>query len=127
MEAFSRFSPIPLYFAIREERDHGGRGDFELEDGVSPENKSMAREAAGSLLAELDFGNRETAVRINRISNLHGLADMTALAQWPHKPDLVVLPKVESAAEVCLYDELLTNSGVQSRLCRCSNLYSHCD
>ena len=76
----------------------------------------MAREAAGSLLAELDFGNRETAVRINRISNLFGLADMTALAQWPHKPDLIVLPKVESAAEGCLYDELLTNSGVQSRL-----------
>jgi len=89
---------------------------LELEDGVSPENKAGARKTTGSLLTEIDFGNREAAVRINRISNLHGIADMTALAQWPRKPDLILLPKVESAAEVRLYDELLTNINVSSRL-----------
>lgn len=89
---------------------------IELEDGVSPENKAAAREAAGRLLTEIDFGAREAAVRINRISNLHGLADMMALAQWPRKPDLILLPKVESAAEVRLYDELLRNMNVPSRL-----------
>jgi citrate lyase beta subunit len=89
---------------------------LELEDGVNPENKAEARNAARRLLAEIDFGNRETAVRINRISNQHGLADMTAMAQWPCKPDLIILPKVESAEEVRLYDELLTNIDVPSRL-----------
>lgn len=89
---------------------------LELEDGVSPENKAGARKAVGSLLTEIDFGARETALRINRISNLHGLADMMALAEWPRKPDLILLPKVESAAEIRLYDELLNNTNVPSRL-----------
>lgn len=89
---------------------------LELEDGVSPENKIEARKNAGNLLAEIDFGYRETAVRINRISNQYGLSDMLAIADWPCKPELIILPKVESAAEVRLYDELMCNSNISSQL-----------
>jgi citrate lyase beta subunit len=88
----------------------------ELEDGVAPERKAMAREEAGRALAEIDFGFREVALRVNRISTLHGLADMMALAKWPRKPELIILPKVESAGEVRIYDELLTNINVNSQL-----------
>lgn len=89
---------------------------LELEDGVSPENKIQARKNARNLLAEIDFGYRETAVRINRISNQYGLSDLLAIADWPCKPELIILPKVESAAEVQLYDELMYSSDISSRL-----------
>lgn len=80
----------------------------ELEDGVRPENKETARREAGRLFGELDFGSCEAALRINRIGVGNGLADLLAMASWPRKPDLVMLPKVESGAEIRLYDGLMT-------------------
>lgn len=88
----------------------------ELEDGVAPEHKAMAREEAGRALAEVDFGFREVALRVNRISTLYGVADILALAKWPRKPELIILPKVESAGEVRVYDELLTGMNANSLL-----------
>ena len=81
---------------------------LELEDGVPPENKARAREAAGQLLGETDFGSRSVALRVNRITTLYGIADMQAISTWPRKPDLLVLPKVESAGEIQIYDALLS-------------------
>jgi len=81
---------------------------IELEDGVSPENKDFARIEAGRMIEQVDFGNKEVALRVNRISTLHGLEDVNALAKWPKKPDLVLLPKVESAGEVRIYDDLIS-------------------
>ena len=89
---------------------------LELEDGVSPEHKSLAREEAGRLLSEVDFANREVALRVNPISTLYGVADLMALAKWPRKPDLVILPKVESAGEVCIYDDLLKEMNASCEL-----------
>jgi len=88
----------------------------ELEDGVAPERKALAREEAGRALAEVDFGSREVGLRVNRISTLHGIADILALAKWPRKPELIILPKVESAGEVRIYDELLTEMNAGSQL-----------
>jgi len=81
---------------------------IELEDGVSPENKDFARKEAGRMIEQVDFGNKEVALRVNRISTLHGLEDMNAMAKWAKKPDLVLLPKVESAGEVRIYDDLIS-------------------
>ena len=81
---------------------------IELEDGVSPENKEFARMEAGRKIEQMDFGNKEVALRVNRISTLHGLEDMKAMAKWVKKPDLVLLPKVESAGEVRIYDDLIS-------------------
>jgi len=81
---------------------------IELEDGVSPENKDSARREAGRMIEQVDFGNKEVALRVNRISTLHGLEDMKAMAKWAKKPDLVLLPKVESAGEVRIYDDLIS-------------------
>ena len=80
---------------------------LELEDGVSLTNKSIARKAAGRILTEIDFGRQTVAMRLNRIATLDGLADIQALATWSRKPDLLILPKVESAGEVLIYDALL--------------------
>ena len=81
---------------------------IELEDGVSPENKDFARMEAGRMIEKVDFGSKEVAIRVNRISTLHGLKDMQAMAKWAKKPALVLLPKVESAGEVRIYDDLIS-------------------
>lgn len=84
---------------------------IELEDGVSPENKSSARDAAGKILAEIDFGRQVVAMRPNRIATLDGLADVQAMSTWQRKPDLLILPKIESEGEVLIYDALLAEMG----------------
>ncbi|MBW1999639.1 MAG: CoA ester lyase, partial [Deltaproteobacteria bacterium] len=89
---------------------------LELEDGVAPENKAVARKEAGRALAEVRFVHQEVALRVNRISTCHGIADMIALAEWPKKPDLILLPKVESAGEVRIYDDLLSEMKAESEL-----------
>lgn len=89
---------------------------IELEDGVAPENKPKARKTAGRILAEVDFNGRETALRLNRIATTDGLLDLIALAEWGKKPDLVLLPKVESAGEVRIYELLFQEMRVDCEL-----------
>ncbi len=89
---------------------------IELEDGVSIQHKEEARNNLEKLLVDNDFGQRETAVRINRISTRHGLSDLLAIADLSVKPDLLVAPKVESADEMRLYDELLNDCNISSKL-----------
>lgn len=89
---------------------------IELEDGVSIQHKEAARNNVENLLVDNDFGQRETAVRINRISTRHGLSDLLAIADLSVKPDLLVVPKVESAAEMRLYDQLLNDCNISSKL-----------
>lgn len=86
---------------------------IELEDGVSSENKNFARQMAGRLLEEIDFKQQIVALRPNRITTLAGLADLQTMSAWPRMPDLLILPKVESEAEVRIYDALLTEMGAE--------------
>ena len=81
---------------------------IELEDGVAPDKKNFARGEAGRILEDLDLGEKELALRINRISSLDGLEDIRAMTKWARKPNLLLLPKVESAGEVRIYDDLIT-------------------
>ncbi len=89
---------------------------IELEDGVAPPNKALARKEAGRLIAAIDFGHREIALRVNKLSTLFGVADVQAVAEWDRKPDLIILPKAESAGEVRIYDELLSEMRADSEL-----------
>jgi citrate lyase beta subunit len=66
---------------------------IDLEDAVSPLDKTMARDAA---LAAL--GDPRLAIRINGLKTRAGLADLLALSD--HPPSTVLVPMVESAAEV---------------------------
>jgi (S)-citramalyl-CoA lyase len=52
-------------------------------------------------------------VRVNRIGTLFGIADLLAMAGWPRRPDSIMVPKAESAAEIQLYDALLTEMGAE--------------
>lgn len=71
---------------------------LDLEDGVGPERKALARDAIGNALRDLDFGGRERLVRINAVSSGEHAADLATLDI--SRLDTLFVPKVESAGEL---------------------------
>ncbi len=71
---------------------------FDLEDAVAPAAKPAAREAAAAAAASGEYGRRTVTIRANGIGTEWHEADLEAAAQAG--PDAVVVPKVNSAAEV---------------------------
>jgi len=71
---------------------------FDLEDAVAPAEKVNARGILAEALETQDYGKRMRIVRINDLSTEWGLADAEAVKSM--NCDAVLLPKVESAAEV---------------------------
>ena len=70
---------------------------LDLEDAVAPDAKVQARENIRTAL-ESGFGYRETIVRINSLNTHWGLDDLKYFADA--KADAILLPKVESAAQI---------------------------
>ena len=80
---------------------------FDLEDAVSPESKVEAR---GTLKAALDqggYGNRYKIIRINGLDTEWGAEDIAALRDAP--ADAILVPKVNSAADIDAVHTLLGN------------------
>lgn len=69
---------------------------LDLEDSVHPREKDAARYLVRNALTAVDFGDAERMVRINQLPL--GLEDLDAIV--PEAPDLVLVPKVETADEV---------------------------
>ncbi len=69
---------------------------LDLEDSVHPDEKDAARLVVRNALRCVDFGPAERMVRINQLPL--GLADLDAVV--PEQPDLVLLPKTETADQV---------------------------
>lgn len=69
---------------------------LDLEDSVAPEAKDAAREAVCA--AVRSYGAREVVVRINPLASSHGKADLEAVRAAA--PDAILLPKVESPADI---------------------------
>jgi citrate lyase subunit beta / citryl-CoA lyase len=81
---------------------------LDLEDACAPSEKQAARGIAARAFNELDFGDKVRAVRINDVTTTlayHDLIDIVTVAG--HAVDCIVLPKVESAAQVHFVDTLL--------------------
>jgi citrate lyase subunit beta / citryl-CoA lyase len=76
----------------------------DLEDAVAPEEKDSARELAVAALRRGPIG-RTTALRVNARSTSWWEDDLRAAAE--SRPDVVVLPKVESAEDVSAAADLL--------------------
>jgi citrate lyase subunit beta/citryl-CoA lyase len=70
---------------------------LDLEDAVAPDSKVAARANIQNAL-ESGFGHREAVVRINGLNTPWGLDDLKAFAH--SKADAILLPKVESAAQI---------------------------
>ncbi|MFK7854517.1 MAG: CoA ester lyase [Granulosicoccus sp.] len=78
---------------------------IDLEDSVGPEAKLMARDQAVKTLTEVDYGYRLRALRINAADTLWYQDDVDAVIS--SIPDVLVLPKVESAEDIARVSALL--------------------
>src|SRR5207237_6179114 len=74
---------------------------LDLEDAVAPDMKAAARDAAVAAVRAGGFGRREVAIRINALSTPWGREDLAAAAAAG--PDAVLVPKVDSPADVAAY------------------------
>lgn len=71
---------------------------FDLEDAVAPDAKEAARANVVAAAQSKGYGKREIAIRCNGLATPWGKADIAAIAK--SGADAVLVPKVESAAEV---------------------------
>ena len=76
---------------------------LDLEDSVHPDEKDGARLLVRNALRSVDFGAAERMVRINQLPL--GLEDLAAIV--PELPDLILIPKVETAEQVRAVDRTL--------------------
>lgn len=79
---------------------------MDLEDGVAPSRKELARETVRDALTTLDFGERERLVRINESGSDLAIADIDGTISA--HPDGYVIPKVEEGMDLIAIDEYLT-------------------
>jgi citrate lyase subunit beta/citryl-CoA lyase len=82
---------------------------FDLEDAVAPEAKADARAAVAATMAQGGYGKRELVIRVNALSTPWGRDDVVAAAKA--KPDGVLFPKIESAADIEAAEALLREAG----------------
>ncbi len=87
---------------------------LDLEDAVAPEAKPAAREAAVAAVQAGGFGDREVVIRVNGLDTPWGAEDLAAAAEAG--PDAVLVPKVNDAADVRLYDQRLHAAPPATRL-----------
>lgn len=81
---------------------------IDLEDAVLPAEKSSARDNAFAWASAARGRYRaEIVVRINSLRTLHGLRDLQYLIDSDQRDLTLMLPKVESATDLHIVDELL--------------------
>lgn len=82
---------------------------IDLENAVAFADKAQARATAIDYLKHYQTQAQFiVALRINSIKTIEGLHDLIALLDSQTVPDALMLPKVESAQEIAIYDELLS-------------------
>lgn len=79
---------------------------FDLEDAVAPAEKDAARILVRNTMRYLDFRGCETIVRINSIDTPYWQLDLDTVL--PCQPNLILLPKTGSAADVLAADAYMT-------------------
>lgn len=89
---------------------------LDLEDSVAPRDKAQARRDALNFLCTTTPAKTMAAIRVNAPDTLDGWRDLTALLDSAADPDFLMLPKVQSAAEIGLVKRLLRQSQKKTRL-----------
>src|SRR3989441_2708122 len=94
---------------------------LDLEDSVAPLEKEAARENAVKAINEGDWGDKVLCVRVNAWDTKWTYRDVIyAVENASERLDEIMLPKVQSAAEVIALDLLLTqielSTGRQARV-----------
>ena len=84
---------------------------IDLEDAIAPQHKNEARDKTLALFADLpDTGGVECIVRVNTLRSADGLKDLSAIIAADAPPPAIMLPKVKSAEEIELLDELFIDN-----------------
>ncbi len=78
---------------------------FDLEDSVPQAKKIDARALVARKLKELDSDQQSFGVRVNDLSSGHTEADLIEIV--PARPDLIVLPKVETGDDLVKLEAIL--------------------
>lgn len=86
---------------------------LDLEDAVAPDAKAAARDRVCAAAASGEYGHREVTIRVNGLDTPWHADDLRAAAQAG--PDAVVVPKVNSAAEVHAIERGLAAAGAPDR------------
>ncbi|MGF1615089.1 MAG: HpcH/HpaI aldolase/citrate lyase family protein [Gammaproteobacteria bacterium] len=82
---------------------------LDLEDAVAPPDKEQARKNVIAALNELDWAGRTLSVRINGLDTPYMYRDVVdVLEQAGDKLDLIMIPKVGTAADVYAVDMLVS-------------------
>ena len=88
---------------------HADQVLFDLEDATAPSEKAGARAIVVDSLKTLDFGRRAVAVRVNGVDTPWCYRDVVDVVEPAgDRIDTLILPKVESAADVTFLDRLLS-------------------
>jgi citrate lyase subunit beta/citryl-CoA lyase len=82
---------------------------LDLEDSVAPETKAEARDQVMAAVKAGGYGKREVIVRVNALATPWGRADIAAAGAA--KPDGMLAPKVENAAQVRELDAAMSAAG----------------
>lgn len=82
---------------------------LDLEDAVAPDDKPQARKNIIQAIGDVDWGNKALAVRINGLDTHFMYRDVVdVLEQCSDRLDLIMIPKVGTAADVYAVDMLVT-------------------
>ena len=82
---------------------------LDLEDAVAPDDKPQARRNVIEAINDVDWGAKTLSVRINRLDTHYMYRDVVdVIEQTGGRLDLVMIPKVGTAADVYAVDMLVT-------------------
>ena len=90
---------------------------IELEDGIAPKDKELARKLAMKFFdSKQENDGVERILRVNCLREQFGIEDIQAILKTSNPPPALMLPKVKTAQEVVLLDDLLTEKEHKTRL-----------
>lgn len=82
---------------------------LDLEDAVAPDDKPQARKNIVQALHDIDWGRKTLSVRINGLDTHYMYRDVVEVVEAAgDKLDLIMVPKVGTAADIYAVDMLLT-------------------
>jgi malyl-CoA/(S)-citramalyl-CoA lyase len=94
---------------------------LDLEDAVAPDEKAKARKNIIEALNDLDWSGKIVSMRINGLDTQYMYRDLVEVLEGaPDKLDLIMIPKVGTAADVytvdCLISQIEAATGAKKRI-----------
>lgn len=87
---------------------------LDLEDAVAPDAKEEARQQVCDAVKAGGYGKREIAIRVNGLDTPWGAEDIKAAVAAG--PDAILVPKINSAADVARAEQALSDAGAKPGL-----------